>query len=181
MTTSKEQQFPVDQFIAFAGDAAELISFNRSVGQLYGALYILDKPMSLKELAMACKMSKGNASIHLRILEEWGAVQGTSRPGTREDYYTANADLSQLMVQRLRKGLTKRLQFAQSKLQVIKEHLRNSEDSDDRENDNRRKKIEQLESLLKRAESLLAIFQKLPKLQEMFGLGFSKSEEENGA
>src|SRR5260370_42093510 len=87
-------------FIALAGDVEEMVSFNRSLGQLYGLLYISPEPLSLEEIALTCSMSKGNASIHLRILEDWNAVHRSSRPGTRKDYYTANTDVKSLVTQR---------------------------------------------------------------------------------
>src|SRR4051812_47837759 len=88
------------QFITFAGDVAEMVSYNRSLGQLYGLLFISPEPLSLEDIASTCQMSKGNASIHLRILENWNAVQRSSKPGTRKDYYVANPDIKKLISQR---------------------------------------------------------------------------------
>lgn len=169
---------PVAQFAAFAGDAAELISFNRSVGQLYGALFISGTEMSLKELASVCKMSKGNASIHLRILEEWGAVERASRPGTREDYYFADTNLSELVLQRLRQGLTKRLNLAKSKLHQFKEQSAAS--GADPQSTVRQERVKRLEDLLDRAESFLGLFQKFSKLQELFAWGGIKGSHHAG-
>src|SRR5262245_21468143 len=111
----------LDSFIALAGDIAEMASFNRSLGQLYGLLYLSQQPLSLEEIAHSCRMSKGNASIHLRILEDWNAVHSFSKPGTRKDYYTANTDLKSLVTQRLREGLSKRITLVRKRLSALEE------------------------------------------------------------
>lgn len=177
MDTSKTKD-SIETFSAFAGEAAELVSFNRSVGQLYGALFISGKALSLKELASLCKMSKGNASIHLRILQEWGAVEPANRPGTREDFYIANTNLSELVLQRLRQGMKKRLQFARTKLEQVKTQL--GPGSGDAEAAARWEKLEKLEDLLNRAESFFAMFQKFSKLQDMFSFGGLKEGKDGG-
>ena len=111
----------LDSFIALAGDIAEMTSFNRSLGQLYGLLYISPEPLSLEEIARTCRMSKGNASIHLRILENWNAVHASSKPGTRKDYYTANTDLKSLVTQRLQEGISKRITRVRKRLIALEE------------------------------------------------------------
>src|SRR5256885_16059836 len=101
-----------NQFIEFMGQLAEMCSFNRSIGQLYGALYISSEPLCLEDIASISRMSKGNASIHLRTLEAWGAVHQASKPGSRKDYYSANTDLRGLAIRRLQEGTSRRLDHA---------------------------------------------------------------------
>lgn len=169
----KTKQDPIEIIATFAGEAAELVSFNRSVGQLYGALYMSGRAMSLKELALVCKMSKGNASIHLRTLEEWGAAERTSRTGTREDYYTANTNIEELAQRRLKQGLTKRLQLARTKLDQVKNRFA-AASSDPSQN----QKMRQLEELLGKAESFMSLLQKFSKLQGFLPFGGGKDSQD---
>ena len=60
------------EFARFAGELAESFSFNRSVGQIYGLLYLQESPLSLEDIGQRLSMSKGNASINIRLLESWG-------------------------------------------------------------------------------------------------------------
>src|SRR5438105_13195969 len=103
-------------FTALAGEIAEGFSFNRSLGQIFCFLFISPHAVSLEEIASACDMSKGNASLHLRTLETWGAVHRTWKTGTRKDYYTATDDLKKVAVRRLQEGLSKRMEHAKQKL-----------------------------------------------------------------
>jgi DNA-binding transcriptional regulator GbsR (MarR family) len=57
---------PPDPRLAFArlaGEMAQSLSFNRSLGQIYGLLYASDKPQSLEEITRALSVSKGNVSV----------------------------------------------------------------------------------------------------------------------
>ncbi len=107
------------EFSQFAGEMAESLSFNRSIGQIYGLLYLYTKPMSLKDISQSLKMSKGNASVNLRILESWGAVKSVWVSGSRQDYYEVSRDIKDLLVHRVQEGLSRRLEIAEEKLQHL--------------------------------------------------------------
>ena len=81
-----------DDLIFQAGQIAKKLRLNKSMGQLYAALYFSDGPVSLDDLAKICRMSKGNASINIRHLERWNAVLKAYGNGDRRDYYEANND-----------------------------------------------------------------------------------------
>lgn len=100
-------------FAKFAGELAESLSFNRSVGQIYGLLYLSPSPLSLDQIAEGLRMSKGNASINLRTLETWGAVRPVWVDGSRRDHYEANRDIKSVAYRRLMEGLTKRVELAE--------------------------------------------------------------------
>jgi DNA-binding transcriptional regulator GbsR (MarR family) len=151
----------LDRFIALAGDVAEMVSLNRSLGQLYGFLYIAIEPTSLEEIAASCKMSKGNASIYLRILGDWNAAHRASKPGTRKDYYVANRDIRNIIAQRLREGLSKRTS-------VIRQRFREMESDpavlarlNQPENVSWKKRIREAETLMSRAEKTLPFLLRL--------------------
>lgn len=101
------------EFARFAGEMAESFSFNKSLGQIYGLLYISSEPLSLSDIARELLMSKGNASLNLRVLEEWNAVRRVFVSGTRQDFYEANRDLKQIVVRRIVEGLDKRMLAAE--------------------------------------------------------------------
>jgi DNA-binding transcriptional regulator GbsR (MarR family) len=152
---------PKDQFVAFAGEIAEMLAFNRSIGQLYGLLYISSEPMCLEDIAKACRMSKGNASVHLRTLENWGAVHGSGKTGTRKDYYTANPDLRSVAFRRLQEGLSRRLDHARQKLAEFKSDPRFSGNSQRPEDAHFRKRLNEIESLIQQIQAGIALAPKL--------------------
>ena len=110
-------------FAQFAGDLAATLSFNRSVGQIYGLLYTSASPLSLSEIADLLKMSKGSVSLNIRILEGWGAVRRRGVKGSRQDYYEANTNLQQLISRRVQEGLGRRLDMAEESLNRLAEQV----------------------------------------------------------
>lgn len=164
MTTGDHQPFQ-SHFIHLAGDIAEMLSFNRSMGQAYGLLYCSSQPLSLEDIAKTCQMSKGNASIHLRTLETWGAVHRSWKPGTRKDYYAANTDIKDLAAKRLQQGIEKRLTAIKLKLKAIREDKAVSPQRSNPEGAYAAKRLEDVENLLHQAESGFALLPKLLSLK----------------
>ena len=59
----------------------------RIAGRMLGLLMVSAEPRSLDELCDELQASKTSASTNARLLERMGAVERTSRPGDRRDYY----------------------------------------------------------------------------------------------
>ncbi|MFC1951053.1 GbsR/MarR family transcriptional regulator [Chloroflexota bacterium] len=74
------------RFSAFAG-------FNKIMGQIYGLLYLSREPVSLGQIAEQLQISKGNTSLNVRSMEQWGMIRRISKRGDRRDYYEAETDL----------------------------------------------------------------------------------------
>ncbi|SRR5258708_5687082 len=157
-------------FLELGGQLAEMCSFNRSLGQIYGFLYMSPEPISLEDIAKGCRMSKGNASIHLRTLEHWGAVHQTGKSGTRKDYYSANTNIRELAMKRLQEGLNRRLDLAGQRIKTIHEdpalalHLTGPEGS------LWKTRLEELESMIHETQSGFALLPKLFKLKKFLPL-----------
>jgi DNA-binding transcriptional regulator GbsR (MarR family) len=78
------------RFIEEAGATTQAIGVGRVVGQIYAYLYFSEEPRTLDDMKEALGISKGSASMGVRQLEQWGAVQRVWVKGDRKDYYTAN-------------------------------------------------------------------------------------------
>ena len=107
----------VDTFIEGAGEMGSGLGLNRSVAQLYALLYLSNTPLSLDDMANHLKISKGNVSMNIRILESWNAVRKVWVKGSRKDYYEADLDILKIIVTRLKEGLNRRMSQALSLLQ----------------------------------------------------------------
>jgi DNA-binding transcriptional regulator GbsR (MarR family) len=98
-----------EQFINKVGEFVGELGLSRSVGQLYALLYMSPRPVCLEDMAEACGMSKASASLNIRELERWGAVRRVWVPGDRKDYYEANRAIPEIVINRLKEGLGRRL------------------------------------------------------------------------
>lgn len=88
-------------FIRIIGELGANLGLNRSVGQIYGLLYMSDKPLSLDTIVTALKMSKGSVSLNIRELERWEAVKKIWISGSRKDFYEARPDFINIIYKRI--------------------------------------------------------------------------------
>ena len=88
------------EFIRITGELGAGLGLNRSIGQIYGLLYMSDAPLSLDTITTTLKMSKGSVSLNIRELEKWEAVRKIWVNGTRKDFYEANTDFINIVYKR---------------------------------------------------------------------------------
>ncbi|OGR84181.1 MAG: hypothetical protein A2902_00025 [Elusimicrobia bacterium RIFCSPLOWO2_01_FULL_64_13] len=147
-----------------AGEMAESLSISRLVGQIYALLYIRPGPVSLDDMARTLQISKGSASVNIRILEDWSAVKQVVVSGSRKDFYTAEPDFVKVVSERLSQGFSRRLNYADEKLRLI-ESLVPPEPF-------YRERLKQLKDLRDLLEGALKI---LPRVRSAKGLGWLKA------
>lgn len=159
-----------DIFIETVGDLAGSLSINPVVGQLYALLYIRPAPVSLDEMTEKLKTSKGNASINIRILENWQAVKKVLIKGSRKDYYTAETDFLKIITNRINEGLTRRLAATAEPFEKIKTILSNSQSKFNSMDKSTvyfyKTKIKQLEEISNFVENVLKILPTLNLLKQ---------------
>lgn len=83
-----------DGFIESAGKiSANMLGMVSKVGgQIYALLFLARNPMSLDDIAETLKLSKGNVSVNIRMLEGYGLARKVWVKGTRKDYYEVRRD-----------------------------------------------------------------------------------------
>lgn len=82
----------IDLFVRMAG----VIGQPRSVGEIYGLLFVSDEPLCIEDFMDRLNISKGSVSQGLRTLRAFGAVKPTYLPGERKDYYLPETELKKL-------------------------------------------------------------------------------------
>jgi DNA-binding transcriptional regulator GbsR (MarR family) len=87
----------VRKFIEDAGNTTQSLGVGRVIGQIFAYLYFSEEPRGLDDMKEALGISKGSASMGVRQLEQWGAVQRVWVKGDRKDYYTANDYFGQII------------------------------------------------------------------------------------
>lgn len=149
-----------DQLIEQAGELAGSIALNPVVGQLYALLYFSPETVSLDDMVDRLKISKGNASVNIRALEDWGAVRKVWVKGSRKDYYTAEPDIWKIVVSRLNNGLSRRMGTAMDGMEEIKKDIGKAKEQLAR---NRKGDLQFFEKRLKKLEELSTLARNLLK------------------
>lgn len=100
----------IRRFIEEAGSATQAIGVGRVTGQIYAYLYFSSAPRTLDDMKEGLGISKGSASMSVRQLEQWGAVQRVWVKGDRKDYYAANDYFGRVIRNVMRDALGKRME-----------------------------------------------------------------------
>lgn len=68
----------------------------RSMAEVHALLFVEGRPFNTDELMARLGISRGNASMTVRTLVEWGIVSKSHRREDRRDYYQAEQDVMTL-------------------------------------------------------------------------------------
>ena len=80
-------------FIDLWGQMANHWGINRTMAQIHALLMISPDPMPAEQIMDELHISRGNVSMNLRELINWGIVRRTSLPGDRRDFFTTETDV----------------------------------------------------------------------------------------
>ena len=84
------------KFISTWGSLGTLWGINKAMAQIQSLLFISTKPLSMEEIMEDLKISRGNTSMNLRQLIDWGIVTKELIPGERKEYFTTEKDVQEL-------------------------------------------------------------------------------------
>ncbi|MDA8192781.1 MAG: MarR family transcriptional regulator [Thermaerobacter sp.] len=81
------------RFIEHFGLDFEQYGSQRTLGRLFAALLVSEKPLSLQDLATQLSVSKATCSLTVRQAAQAGLVEKVTKPGERKDYYVVPQDV----------------------------------------------------------------------------------------
>lgn len=82
-----------DRFIAAWGQMGAAWGISRTMAEVHALLYITGQPLNTDDIMERLQISRGNASMSLRALLDWGIVSRTHKRGDRKEYFTAEQDV----------------------------------------------------------------------------------------
>jgi DNA-binding transcriptional regulator GbsR (MarR family) len=87
-----------DQFILEWGRMSSSWGINRTMAQIHALLFVTGQPLEVNEIMDRLQISRGNASMNLRELMDWGVVRRFRQPGDRKDTYITEIDPYQMFI-----------------------------------------------------------------------------------
>ena len=111
------------EFIETSGRLCQKVGLPRSIGQIYGLLYLSPQSLSLDDIAEQLSISKGSVSTGTRQLAGWQAIRQVWIPGDRRDYFEAVGDMRQLLESVYRNFLRQNLEKGSRQLEELKKTL----------------------------------------------------------
>lgn len=138
----------IQMFINFL----KLIGLPKSVGEIYGLLFVSPKPLAMDEIMVRLNISLGAASQGLKLLRGVGAVKTTYVPGDRRDHYVADLELSRFATAFIKEELHPRMERALDRIRRM-EQL--SADMSPQDRKATLAKIERLKHWLEKGDKML--------------------------
>jgi hypothetical protein len=102
----------IDLFISFM----KLIGLPKSVGEIYGLLFVSGAPLNAEQITERLQISAGAASQGLKLLRSLGAVRSVYVAGDRRDHFSADLDLSTFASAFIKEELNPRLEHAAERI-----------------------------------------------------------------
>ena len=84
------------KFVSTWGSLGTLWGINKAMAQIQALLFISTKPLSMEDIMEELKISRGNTSMNLRQLMDWGIVTKNIIPGERKEYFTTEKEVQEL-------------------------------------------------------------------------------------
>ncbi|GLB48805.1 GbsR/MarR family transcriptional regulator [Neptunitalea lumnitzerae] len=106
------------KFIQSWGALGSQWGINKTMAQIHAFLMISPESVSMEEIMDELKISRGNASMNLRALIDWGIVYKDYKQGERREYFYAEKDLDEMAIKISRERTKREIKPA---LKVLKE------------------------------------------------------------
>ncbi len=91
-----EYEAAKEKFISTWGSLGTLWGINKAMAQIQALLFISTKPLATEEIMEELKISRGNTSMNVRQLIDWGIVTKELVPGERREYFSTEKDVQEL-------------------------------------------------------------------------------------
>jgi DNA-binding transcriptional regulator GbsR (MarR family) len=109
----------IEMFINFL----RLIGLPKSVGEIYGLLFVAPQPMAMDDIMDRLDISLGAASQGLKLLRSFGAVRVVYERGERRDHYVADLELSRFATVFIKEELQPRMDMAAERIKRMEQAL----------------------------------------------------------
>lgn len=82
-----------DLFIRRWGEMGQTWGINRTMAEIHALLYVVGQPLCTDDVMERLNISRGNASMNLRALCDWGIIRRNHRRGERREYFESLSDV----------------------------------------------------------------------------------------
>ena len=107
-------------FVENMGVYFERYALPRIGGRLLGLLLVVDRPLSLDDMANTLGVSRASVSTNMRLILAIGSAKLVTRPGDRRDYYQVTGDAWERAMLIDMEGVQSLRHIAEQGLEVMK-------------------------------------------------------------
>ena len=107
-----------NKFVQTWGALGSQWGINKTMAQIHALLMVSNEPLSMEDIMEELQISRGNASMNIRALIDWGIVYKEFKHGERREFFTAEKDLDELAIKIAKERSKREIKPA---LKVLKE------------------------------------------------------------
>lgn len=85
------------ELITFWVQVSSLLDYPRSVGEIFGLIFVSEAPLSADDIVEKLGMSRSGAGQGLKALQDIGAIKPAHQPASRKEHYQMQTDLGVLV------------------------------------------------------------------------------------
>jgi DNA-binding transcriptional regulator GbsR (MarR family) len=82
-----------EAFVGLWRSMSSLWGISPTMAEIHGLLYISGAALSMDDIMTRLRISRGNVSMNLSKLAEWGLIRRIHKRGDRRDYYESLSDV----------------------------------------------------------------------------------------
>ena len=146
-----------EEVISYFCDGVRILGLPKSIGEIYGLLFISAEPLSLDDLVNKLNISKGSTSQGLKFLRNLGAIHGDEVD--RKSYYSPELNFKRLVGGFIKEEIQPHLQSGQEKLKLINNTIKKEQDHETAKLYAER--FEKMERWTKQAKVILPLLQRV--------------------
>ena len=75
------------------GELGGYWGINRTMAEIHSLLFVSDRPLCTDDIMEQLHVSRGNASMNLRGLVDWGLIRRVHKLGDRKEYFQADTNV----------------------------------------------------------------------------------------
>lgn len=146
------------KFVNSWGTLGSAWGINKTMAQIHALLMVSPEMLSTDDIIKELGISRGNVSMSLKALMDWGIVFKDFKPGDRKDYFYSEKDVWKLATQVAKERRRRELEPL---LEMLNEVNQIEIDSSKSEQKEFRKMTKELNKFAKQADSVLVGYSKM--------------------
>lgn len=139
-------------FIEAWGSMGILWGINRSMARIHALLLVSEEPVDSEEISQSLSISRGNTSMCLKELRNWGVIQRVNVSGERRDFYIAEPDTWKMLY---RIAIGRKTREFDPALHALRQLLA---ETDTRKNEHVHERLTQVEEILTTLDHFISRF-----------------------
>ncbi len=147
------------QVVSLFADGVRVAGLPRSVGEIYGLLFVSAEPLAMDDLVVRLNISKGSVSQGLKFLRTLGAIREVEGPDVRRTYYEGDIELKKLVGGFIREQMRPHMESGKDRLKSLEAEVAKEEDGAKQAFYDER--VKKLERWLKQAKLVLPLIQRV--------------------